>query len=611
MKWKLSTKKLLLLVLIVETLFLFFLTYQTLSSFFPGTKIYKAGTHWRPNPTWKSGGLNTTFMLGQDFALQNISYPDLSLKMMKDNVGYWLNVTSGADAQITVDKWFETTAPEVLLIYSTSGSFNNRLYVGSKGRPTKVVGVASWEWNNPYVDFLVMTPNTVQISWEGALTYDYTFRGLFDETTGLPIYDRNVTVTAYFVGAENASESFVLNGTYQYQPDYKPLYFHFDLQHMENVCSQYGLNIQIYNESNYYDILFPSYEENTDYTVKVSLTWNTTYTITNKEETGCRINFDTPPTEGDEFMNWYVYRSSVGISKNREYWLSETEYITSIYVFDDDLTDYTFIFLDLAGALDDYPYVESQYYINGTLRTVDKRKVDVEKKIQMSLVNGRKYNLIIKDGSSYTFGDLLMTSTTTIQLTLKGIGFPKETLFTYKFVRIYGTRAFGSSGTGNISITYQDVLEQTTSVKIEIDKRDGTNVYTDTKTDDSFVQYWLNAKNDTDYTVVCTITHERYGTYEWKQYFPRTFSTNPWGLDFLGTSLPFATSIILPSLLILFVAGAFSQINAQLGAFLAVVTAIILTYMGWINISAGYLITAFSLVILMALVYAKRRVHIY
>jgi len=32
-------------------------------------------------------------------------------------------------------------------------------------------------------------------------------------------------------------------------------------------------------------------------------------------------------------------------------------------------------------------------------------------------------------------------------------------LFTYKYVRIYGDRALGAGGTGNITITYQDTLE--------------------------------------------------------------------------------------------------------------------------------------------------------
>lgn len=490
---------------------------------YPGDKTFKAGTKWRPNPAWK-GGLNTTFTLGKDFSLESISYPDLALRMRKDSEDYWINITSGMHAKITINRWFETSNPEVQLEYTSYGSATARLYVGSKGRPTSVTGVSTWTWDNVenVVNYTTLAPSTVELTWTGSYNYSYTFYGLYNETTGLRIYD-NVTVTAYFVGAEQASESFVLNGSYVYAPDYHPLYFHFEL----------GAN-------------------------------------------------------------------------DREYWVSEDEVSSSIFVFDDDTTAYTIVFLDLAGALDEHPYVYAQYYVNGTLRTVEKRKVDVENKVAMSLVNGRKYYLKIIDGASYTFGELLMTDTRTIQLTLKGIEFPKETLLTYKYVRIYGLREF-LNPTGKITITYQDTLEMTTSVQIKINYKNGTNVYTATETADSFNHEWSSAENDTDYAVVCTITHERYGVNPWKQYFPGQLSGSPWSLDFLG-SLPVVTSVIIPSFLIVFAAGCFTVINAEAGAVMAVIVAAILTYLGWIQITPAILVTGFTLAFLMAVIYAKRRV---
>jgi len=509
--------------LLVETLCLFFVTYLTLSAVFPGYKTFKSGTKWCPNPVW-NGNLNTTYTLGKHFSLQRIAYSSLTLEMKKDNVGYWVNVTSGVNVDITINRWFESTTPEVELAYTTSGTYNTSLYVGSKGQPLQVIGVAYWTWNNPYVNFTVYSPSTVQISWGAPIYKCYTFRGLFNETTGLRI-NNNVTVTAYFVGAENVTESFVLNGTYQYEPTYKPLYFHFDLG---------------------------------------------TY--------------------------------------DREYWLGETEYISSIYVFNDtNIQTYTFVFIDLAGALEDYPYVYAQYYINGTLRTVDKRKVDVENKLQLNLVDGRKYWLKIIDGSSYTFGEFLTTSTTTVSLTLKGIEFPKETLLTYKFVRIYAYRQFATPN-GNITIVYQDTLEQTNSVDISFNYKNGTNAYSDSEFGDSFIHVWSSALNNTDYQLEVSIDHERYGVFPWRQYFPRMFSDAPWGLGFLG-SLPFDTAIIIPAILILFAAGCFSRINGEVGAFMAVVVAAALAYIGWITIGPSALVTAFTLAVIMAILYAKRRVQ--
>lgn len=297
------------------------------------------------------------------------------------------------------------------------------------------------------------------------------------------------------------------------------------------------------------------------------------------------------------------------LTNDREYWVSEDADYGEIYIFDDGTTKYTIAFLDLAGVLDDYPFVEAKRYINGTLRIVERRRVDIDEKIEMSLINGVTYTLSIQDGASYTYGDLVMTSTTTVQLTLKGIEFPKETLLTYNYVRIYAIRVLGASGTGNITITYQDTLEQTVSVDIYINYKNGTNIYNATETADSFSHVWASALNNTDYRLVVSINHARYGVYLWRQYFPRSFSDPPWALGFLGT-LPFATNIIIPSLLILFAAGAFSQINAEVGAFMAVVTAATLTYLGWIPIAPGYLITAFTLAILMGLIFAKRRVQV-
>lgn len=299
---------------------------------------------------------------------------------------------------------------------------------------------------------------------------------------------------------------------------------------------------------------------------------------------------------------------NLGGDRHRQYWFSEEEDTRQLYVFNATLTRYTISFLDLAGVLTSHSYVEAQCFINGVLMTVEKRKVDVENKIMMSLVNGIKYTLSLQNGASHTFGDLLMTSITTIQLTLKGIAFSKETLLTYKYVRIYGNRDFDTPN-GTITITYQDTLNMTASVTIYIKYKNGTNVYNHTEYTNSFNHEWANAMNDTDYAVVCTIDHATYGVYSWKQYFPLHLSTMPWSLDWLGKSLPFNTAYIIPAFLILFVGGCFSTINAEVGAFMLVITAIVIAYMGWLPIPATALVTAFTFTVLMGIIYAKHKVQ--
>lgn len=298
---------------------------------------------------------------------------------------------------------------------------------------------------------------------------------------------------------------------------------------------------------------------------------------------------------------------SFDLAKNRQYWLSPEEESNTIYIFDDSTTTYTIAFLDLAGVLKNHPYVEAKRYINGSLFTVEKRKVDYENKVSMNLVNGTKYNVEVSNGESYTYGDLLMTSDTTITLTLRGIEFPKEIYLIYKYVRIYFDRAFGTPN-GNITLTYQDTLNMTNLVEIFIDYRNGTNAYNATETSSSFIHTWTSALNNTDYQAKATIYHQQYGIFTVDKYFPRTYTSNPWSaLAFLGT-LPFSLEPLFAVLIILLVGGGFSVVNPEVGAFLATCTAAGLTYIGMIDIAPGALIAAFAFSIMLALIIKKRGV---
>jgi hypothetical protein len=379
---------------------------------------------------------------------------------------------------------------------------------------------------------------------------------------------------------------------------------------------------------------------NTSLTIELDVSANTTLAIyyeeverlynfygAYNETTGTLIDenvtitafFDTEDNENYQFIltDGYVsYAPTVAVryfhfelgENDREYWLDPNEDSADIYVFDDNLTGYTINFLDFAGALQKYPYVEAQFYVNGTLYTVDKRKVDTTNTIAMSLVTTRKYQIQIGSGlTSYTWGDLLMTTQTTVQLVVKAIDFPKESLLISNYLRIYALRESGSTS-DTVTIFYQDTKMQTESVEINILLDNGESLFDTTQESQSFEVQWNSGEHNVSYTVTAVITHDAYGVMSWKQYLPRGMSDPPFSLAFLGVSFPFESAYLLPMLLIFFVAGCFSVINAEVGAILTVITAIILAYLGWIPISTGALITAFALALLMALAYAKRRV---
>lgn len=473
-----------------------------------------------------------------------------------------------------------------------------------------------------------------------------------------------------------------------------------------------------------------------------------------------------------EQAGWY-FQWNASSSGTRTYYLKEDSSFDEFWLFvsepDKTYYFYTITFLDLAGVLNTMPYVSVQKYVNG-IKTVERQKVDMDKKVVFYLELWAAYSVVLEsETSTYTFGDVIFTTTLDIALTLKAVDFPKPTLFTYKYVRVYGERAFGTSSTytqtryfrndeklgtnqtspydsilinagyaspttqylgiriwivhantstteitfgtaiaiangqssalisatwncpktnltrtdkirvrvytddftppttlqqtfetqvlgsqsletstwtvyyylyrsgvgpysysfrygettynsritgfkwtsfpyGNITITYQDTLNMTDSVDLYINYKNGTNVYNTTFSTDSFVCTWSLTINTIDYAVVLNIDHEQYGEYTWKQYFPRSFSEMPWGMGWFG-SLPFNTAYIIPALLIIFFGACFSVINAYIGAFSMVATTITISYLGWLPIPAATLVTAFTFAIIMAIIYAKRRIQ--
>ena len=302
------------------------------------------------------------------------------------------------------------------------------------------------------------------------------------------------------------------------------------------------------------------------------------------------------------------FRFNFSDNSTREYWVDPSETVLPIYIFKGDVTEYTINFLDTTGILNTYPYVTAKRYVNGTLYTIEKRKVDEYKSVIMNLVYTKTYQIVLgSETTSYVFGDLVMTYQTAIQLVLRGVDFPKETILLYKYVRIYGERDFTAN---SIILYYNDTAEATANVSIFIFYANGSNAYAGTIEADSFVFEWSNAEDDRTYTVKAYITHETYGSLSWNQLLPHTNTEPPFSLAFLG-DWSFESAYLIPAAIIICVAACFSALNAYAGAILACLTAIILTWMGWIPIPAGALVAGTFFAVLMALVYHRRGVLSY
>jgi hypothetical protein len=335
--------------------------------------------------------------------------------------------------------------------------------------------------------------------------------------------------------------------------------------------------------------------------------------------------------------NPYIYNDTVapvkfftfdwngtGTPQHREYWLDPTEQTAGlinnniagaeydIYFSRTDLTTYIISFMDQVGLLKQYPYIELQAYLSGQYVTVDKREVDAQNIISCDLQMGSRYRIIFTDGiTDNIYGDITTTATTGIQLILRGVDFPKETLLLYQYVHASAIRDF-LNPTGAITVSYEDITNQTTSVTLTI-TNNGTVVYNNVFVDQTFSYTWTSAVNATSYQVTVAIVHANFGSFSYKYYLlgEYTKATEPFSLAFLGSTMGISTAVLIPALLIIFVAGCFSEITAETAAVLTVIVAIILSALGWIEISQAAIITALALSVLAGIVTAKRRMSAY
>jgi hypothetical protein len=307
--------------------------------------------------------------------------------------------------------------------------------------------------------------------------------------------------------------------------------------------------------------------------------------------------------------------NETGVNQHREYWLDTSDTTNATYrgwFSPDTLNSYTISFLDYTGRLQDYPYVLTKAYVLGVLSTVEKRRVDVQNIVLNNLREGDSYSIVYSNGvSSFTYGDLTTTATSGIQLILRGVDFPKETLLLYQYVHASAIRDF-LNPTGAITVSYEDLTSQTTSVTVTI-ASNGTTVYSNVFISQLFSYTWNNAVNATNYEVTVSIVHATFGSFSYKYYLLGEYekASDPFSLAFLGSTMGISTAVLIPALLIIFVSGCFSEITAETAAVLTVIVAIILSALGWIEISQAAIITALALSVLAGIVTAKRRLSVY
>ena len=295
----------------------------------------------------------------------------------------------------------------------------------------------------------------------------------------------------------------------------------------------------------------------------------------------------------------------------RQYWLEPDEVSSVVYVWRGDatVTPYTISFLDYTGVLKTYPYVTINAYINGSLFPVEKRKVDMQNNVVFGLVPNRLYHISVGTSDNLlVYGDVLAPSySTTLQLVVKGADFPKESLLLYPYVSFSVTRDF-SSPFGSIIVNYNDSKKATEYFSLRITDDVGVTYYTySANTRHAFVLNWTRADNQTVYYVTVDVVHSDYGSLQFKQVLANEANAVVlFDLTFLG-SWGFNITFLIPIFVLLIIFGSFSYLNAEVGAVLGVLFAIIFTFIGWIPILPGALVTGLFFAVLMALVHNRRR----
>lgn len=243
---------------------------------------------------------------------------------------------------------------------------------------------------------------------------------------------------------------------------------------------------------------------------------------------------------------------------------------------------------------------------------IEKRPIDSTGSVSCTLKPNTPYAVSVeskKTGTNYDLGTV-NTVTSAITLTIPGTAFPENNLLVNKYVHAYATREY-LNPVGAITVSYEDITEQTDSVNITITDSDGAVVFIDVYPDNqSFVCLWQYAVNATDYEVTVTATTSAYGTLTFKQFLLGEYSkaSSPFSLAFLG-SLGDGINVawFIPAFLIICVSGCFSEVNAEVAAVITTIVAVILTALGWIDITPAAIVVALSLSIMACMVAARRR----
>ncbi|MEM3695002.1 MAG: hypothetical protein QXJ11_03475 [Candidatus Bathyarchaeia archaeon] len=472
---------------------------------------------------------------------------------------------SDVDFNVTVQSGMPTY-PHIPL---QSGDYYYAYYSGNGGSRSTAEITGSGYWN--------ITLNSDGLSWINVDGYTkLCLRSGRDIDGVLPTGNEYVNVYAAEQGEDYAPKLYVSYETEGYR-----YILHGPYRESGAVANQaVNATVEVAHEG-YYEYTFNGSDGTADtYTVEfenqvLSITWNASSFYLNTSRT------ITPRAD-------YTFE---------EFWL----YVPDITNEWADI--FAFNILDLAGIK--WGYLEVSQAIAGQTRVIERVNVQSAYQISFYLIIGRTYTLrVITDLGTATLGAYTIKPTDReYNIVLTPAMFPPAptTLIpTCNASRVNATF---------ITATYCNPNQTATWVYYEIKHRSGQTWQTDYTFNSTLsgavdTLNWNNADNATSY--IMQVVDSEANT--WTLTLPAPpKTTNPWqSLDSLWPDSPIPFSQIVAVFIVLMVLGVFSYATAEIGMFAAWITAIILWYIGWLQLTYTLALFALAIVVFATIAKAKR-----
>ena len=343
---------------------------------------------------------------------------------------------------------------------------------------------------------------------------------------------------------------------------------------------------------------------------------NCTASVTLFRQTESPYNFVLDGTDGDadnvtietESQGWFFQWNVSFYNATRVYYLTDA-FFEELWIFVTDPEQsfyvYSFTVTDFAGVTN--AYLETIINMAGQNRVVEKFKLDLLGPVPFVMQWANRYDLrLICDQGCYTWGGFIALGEYSQNLVITRDMFPVAPPGTQVYVN--ATRMNSSW----IQVKYSDAQTETSWVSVDIQYKQGLTWYSANvlynETGNVHTYNWYGALAKTDYVV--KVSALRNGSVKkWSFSCPKPAVTeNPFdGLFEALGDWPIPASQIIGLFIVLAVFAIFSYAYMPLGCVLGVLTAMFLTYIGWLQISWGLLGLGMVIAVFVAISEGKKK----